>query len=132
MGQHFSFSIYSISDGINWNILEYALFSYVINQSKKMKILIYPHKEFLSSMTFEIRNGTNIHIKLSKAWNAKLITPEIINLLINEKSYKKSWKYVFCIFLNPSFFSAYFYAQSENYRVSLVDENKKLIKFHKI
>jgi hypothetical protein len=97
-----------------------------------MKILIYPHKEFLSSMTLEIRNGTNIHIKLSKAWNAKLITPEIINLLINEKSYKKSWKYVFCIFLNPSFFSAYFYAQSENYRVSLVDENKKLIKFHKI
>lgn len=50
-----------------------------------MKILIYPHKEFLSSMTLEIRNGTNIHIKLSKAWNAKLITPEIINLLINEK-----------------------------------------------
>ena len=97
-----------------------------------MKILIYPHKEFLSSMTFEIRNGTNIHIKLSKAWNAKLITPEIINLLINEKSYKKSWKYVFCIFLNPSFFSAYFYAQSENYKISLVDENKKLIKFHKI
>ena len=132
MGQHFGFSISSISDGINWNILEYALFSYVINQSKKMKILIYPHKEFLSSMTFEIRNGTNIHIKLSKAWNAKLITPEIINLLINEKSYKKSWKYVFCIFLNPSFFSAYFYAQSENYRVSLVYENKKLIKFHKI
>ena len=132
MGQHFSFSISSINDGFNWNILEYSLFSYVINQSKKKKILIYPHKEFLSSMTFEIRNGTNIHIKLSKAWNAKLITPEIINLLINEKSYKKSWKYVFCIFLNPSFFSAYFYAQSENYRVSLVDENKKLIKFHKI
>ena len=132
MGQHFIFSIYSISDGINWNILEYALFSYVINQSKKMKILIYPHKEFLSSMTLEIRNGTNIHIKLSKAWNAKLITPEIINLLINENSEEKSWQYVFCIFLNPSFFSSYFYAQSENYRVSLVDENKKLIKFHKI
>lgn len=44
-----------------------------------MKILIYPHKEFLSSMMFKIRNGTDIHIKLSKAWNAKLITPEIIN-----------------------------------------------------
>ena len=38
----------------------------------------------------------------------------------------------FCIFLNPSFFSAYFYAQSENYKISLVDKNKKLIKFHKI
>lgn len=97
-----------------------------------MKILIYPHKKFLSSMKFEINKGTDIHIKLSNAWNAKLITPEIINLLINEKSDQKSWKYVFCIFLNPSFFSAYFYAQSENYKISLVDENKKLIKFHKI
>ncbi|WP_426054575.1 hypothetical protein [Janthinobacterium sp. PSPC2-1] len=97
-----------------------------------MKILIYPHKEFLSSMKFEIGNGTDIQIKLSKAWNAKLITPEIINLLIDENSEGKSWKYVFCIFLNPSFFSAYFYAQSENYRVSLVDEKNKLIKFHKI
>lgn len=28
-----------------------------------MKILIYQHKEFLSSVTFEIRNGTDIHIK---------------------------------------------------------------------
>jgi hypothetical protein len=97
-----------------------------------MKILIYPHKKFFSSMKFEIKNGTDIQINLSKAWNTKLITPEIINLLINENSEKKSWKYVFCIFLNPSFFSTYFYAQSENYRVSLVDENKKLIKFHKI
>lgn len=97
-----------------------------------MKILIYPHKEFLSSVKFEIKNGTDIHIKLSKTWNAKLITPEIINLLINEKSKEKSWKYVFCIFLNPSFFSAYFYAQSENYKISLVDKNKKPIKFHKI
>lgn len=35
-------------------------------------------------------------------------------------------------FQNPSFFFAYFYSQSENYRISLVDENKKLIKFHKI
>ena len=68
-----------------------------------MKILICPHKEFLSSMTFEIRNGTNIHIKLSKAWNAKLITPEIINLLINENSYKKSWKYVFLHFSKSKF-----------------------------
>ena len=101
-------------------------------QTNKMKILIYPHKKFLSSMKFEIKNGTHIKIKLSKAWNTKLITPEIINLLINENSEEKSWKYVFCIFLNPSFFSAYFYTQSENYRVSLVDENKKLIKFHKI
>jgi hypothetical protein len=97
-----------------------------------MKILIYPHKDFLSSMMFEIRNGTDIHIKLSKAWDAKLITPEIINPPINENSYKKSWKYVFCIFLNSSFFSAYFYAQSENYNISLVDENNKLIKIHKI
>ena len=48
-----------------------------------MKILIYPHKEFLSSMMFKIRNGTDIHIKLSKAWDAKLITPEIINPPIN-------------------------------------------------
>ncbi|SIQ54218.1 hypothetical protein SAMN05880566_10426 [Janthinobacterium sp. TND4EL3] len=97
-----------------------------------MKILICPHKKFLSSMKFEINKGTDIHIKLSNAWNAKLITPEIINLLINEKSDQKSWKYVFCIFPNPIFFSAYFYAQSENYKISLVDENKKLIKFHKI
>ena len=97
-----------------------------------MKILIYPHKKFLSSMKFEIENGTDIQIKLSKAWNTKLITPEIINLLTNENSAKKSWKYVFCIFLNPSFFSAYFYSQSKNYRVSLVDEKRKLIKFHKI
>ena len=35
-------------------------------------------------------------------------------------------------FQNPSFFFAYFCSQSENYRISLVDENKKLIKFHKI
>lgn len=97
-----------------------------------MKILIYPHKEFLSIINLEIRNGTEIHIKLSKAWNAKLITPEIINLLINENSEEKSWKYIFCIFLNPSFFSAYFYSQSANYKISLVDKNKKLIKFHKI
>lgn len=97
-----------------------------------MKILIYPHKKFLSSMKFEIENGTDIQIKLSKAWNTKLITPEIINLLINENSEEKNLKYVFCIFLNPSFFSAYFYAKSENYRVSLVDEKNKLIKFHKI
>lgn len=97
-----------------------------------MKILIYPHKKFLSSMKFEIGNENDIQIKLSKAWNTKLITPEIINLLIDENSEEKSWKYVFCIFLNPSFFSAYFYAQSENYRVSLVDEKNELIKFHKI
>jgi hypothetical protein len=102
------------------------------NKTNKMKILIYPHKKFLSSMKFEIINGTDIHIKLSKAWNTKLITPEIINLLIDEKSEKKSWKYVFCIFLNPSFFFAYFYARSENYRVSLIEENNKLIKFYKI
>ena len=38
-----------------------------------MKILIYPHKKFLSSMKFEIENGTDIQIKLSKAWNTKLI-----------------------------------------------------------
>ena len=97
-----------------------------------MKILIYPHKDFLSSMKFEINKGADMHIKLSKAWNAKLITPEIINPPINENSYKKSWQYVFCIFLNSSFFSAYFYTQSENYRVSLVDENNKPIKIHKI
>ena len=55
-----------------------------------MKILIYPHKKFFSSMKFEIGNGTDIQIKLSKAWNTKLITPEIINLLINENSEEKS------------------------------------------
>ena len=83
MGQHFSFSISSISDGINWTILEYALFLYAINQRTKMKILIYPHKKFLSSMKFEIRNGTDIKIKLSKAWNTKLIVQSrlIINAL---------------------------------------------------
>ena len=48
-----------------------------------MKILIYPHKKFLSSMKFEIRNGTDIKIKLSKAWNTKLIVQSrlIINAL---------------------------------------------------
>lgn len=59
-----------------------------------MKILIYPHKKFLSSMNFEIGNGTDIHIKLSNDWNTKLITPKIINLLINENSEEKSWKYL--------------------------------------
>lgn len=56
-----------------------------------------------SSIKFKIRNGTDIKIKLSKAWNAKIITPEIINLLINGKSEEKSWKYVFGIFSKSEF-----------------------------
>lgn len=97
-----------------------------------MKNLTYPCKSFLSNIKFEIRNGSDICIELSDTWNAKLITPEIINLLINENSEEKSWKFVFCIFLNPIFFSAYFYAYSENYRINQIDKNKKLIKLQKI
>ena len=97
-----------------------------------MKILTYPCKSFLSNIKFEIRNGSDIYIELSDTWNAKLITPEIINLLINENSEEKSWKFVFCILLNPIFFSAYFYAYSENYRANQIDKSKKIIKFKKI
>lgn len=76
-----------------------------------MKILIYPHKKFLSNMKFEIGNGTDIQIKLSKAWNTKLITPEIISLLINEKSEEKNWKYVFLHFSKYEFLLRLFLCQ---------------------
>ncbi|WP_141213373.1 hypothetical protein [Janthinobacterium sp. PC23-8] len=97
-----------------------------------MKIFTYPYKKFFSHVKFEIKKGNDIYIEISNSWKTKLITAEVIKLIINEESEEKSWKFVFCMILNPGFFSTYFYAYSENYRIDLIDEKKRLIKFYKI
>lgn len=101
-------------------------------QMTNMKIFTYPYKKFFSHVKFEIKKGNDIYIEISNSWKTKLITAEVIKLIINEESEEKSWKFVFCMILNPGFFSTYFYAYSENYRIDLIDEKKRLIKFYKI
>ena len=83
-------------------------------------------------MKFEIKKGDDIYIEISNSWKTKLITKELIKLIINEESEEKSWKFVFCMITNPGFFSTYFYAHSENYRMTLIDEKRRLIKLYKI
>lgn len=101
-------------------------------QMTNMKIFSYPYKKFFLHIKFEIKKGNDIYIKISDSWKTKLLTAEIIKLIINEESEEKSWKYIFCMFLNPGFFSTYFYAYSANYRMTLIDERKRLIKFYKL
>lgn len=101
-------------------------------QMTNMKIFSYPYKKFFSHIKFEIKKENDIYIEISNSWKTKLITAELIKLIINEESEEKSWKFVFCMIINPGFFSTYFYAYSENYRMTLIDEKKRLIKFYKI
>lgn len=103
-----------------------------MTQTTNMKIFTYPYKKFFSDIKFEIKKGDDIYIEISKSWKTKLITTELIKLIIDEESEEKSWKFVFCMIINPGFFSTYFYAHSENYRMTLIDERRRLIKFYKI
>jgi len=96
-----------------------------------MQILAYPHKKFLSNANLQIAKGNNIYIYLSGTWNANLISPKIIHLLNNTDSSETSWKFIFCFFLNPNFFCAFFYATSEKYTINYINANKKIIKFQK-
>lgn len=97
-----------------------------------MNIIFYPSKKFLSCAIINIMEGDDFYIKLSNKWNSKLITSRIIDLIIDEKSEEKSWEFVFCIYLNLNFFSAYFYVFSKNYRLCQVNKIHKLVKFYKI
>lgn len=94
-------------------------------------IYVYPCKKFLSKIKSEIKNGNNFNVEITKSNKTKPITKKIIYLLNDEKIEEKSWKIIFCIILNPSFFSAYFYAISENYTIKHSSENKNFIEFKK-
>lgn len=96
-----------------------------------MKIYPYPCEKFLSKIKSEIIAGNDFNIEILKSWRSNLITKKIITLISNEKSNEKSWMFIFCIFLNPSFFSAYFYAISEKYSIEQADESMKIITFKK-
>ena len=101
-------------------------------QTTNIKIFTYPYKKLFSNIKFEIKKGNDIYIEISNSWKTKLITTKLFKLIINEESEEKSWKFVFCMIINPGFFSTYFYAHSENYRMTLIDERRRLIKLYKI
>jgi len=96
-----------------------------------MNIYIYPCEKFSSQIASEINSGNDFKIRILDSWRINFPIGKIINFINNDKSEEKSWDMIFCMILNPSFFSAYFYAISENYKIRQTEESEKIIIFQK-
>lgn len=96
-----------------------------------MNIYMYPCEKFSSKIILEIANGNEFKIRILDTWRTNFLMSKIINFITNDKSEEKSWEIFLCIILNPIFFSAYFYAVSENYKITQNEGSEKIIRFQK-
>ena len=94
-----------------------------------MDTLAYPSKGFVKNVIIAIKNSHEIKIIVLPGWRKKIILTELPGFLHDKvaSNSKRSWKFIFGMFLVSHFLTAYFYARSGGYTASYMDGDELIV-----